>query len=43
MNFIHFATRGMFDKRVKKLLIDEVQHPYEDFYRKNKELLWSYL
>jgi hypothetical protein len=31
--------RGMFDKRVKKLLTDEVQYPYEDFYRKNKELL----
>ena len=31
--------RGMFDKRVKKLLEDEVQYPYEDFYRKNKELL----
>jgi len=31
--------RGMFDKRVKKLLEDEIQYPYEGFYRKNKELL----
>jgi hypothetical protein len=31
--------KGMFDKRVKKLLTDEVQYPYEDFYRGNKDLL----
>ena len=31
--------RGMFDKRVKKLLQDEVQYPYESFYRDNKDLL----
>lgn len=31
--------RGMFDKRVKKLLQDEVQYPYEDFYRDNKDRL----
>ena len=31
--------KGMFDKRVKKLLEDEVQYPYEDFYLKNKDLL----
>ncbi len=31
--------RGMFDYRVKKLLKDEVQYPYEDFYRKNKDKL----
>ncbi len=31
--------RGMFDNRVKKLLKDEVQYPYEDFYRKNKNKL----
>jgi hypothetical protein len=31
--------RGMFDKRVKKMLEDEVQYPYEDFYLKNKDLL----
>lgn len=27
--------KGMFDKRVKKQIADEVQYPYEDFYRKN--------
>jgi hypothetical protein len=31
--------KGMFDKRVRKLLPDEVQYPYEDFYRNNKDLL----
>lgn len=31
--------RGMFDKRVKKLLPDEVQYPYESFYRLNKDKL----
>ena len=31
--------RGMFDKRVKKLLLDEVQYPYEGFYRDNKDRL----
>lgn len=31
--------RGMFDKRVKKLLADEPQYPYESFYRVNKDKL----
>lgn len=31
--------RGMFDKRVKKLLADEPQYPYENFYRLNKDKL----
>ena len=31
--------KGMFDKRVKKMLADEVQYPYEEFYLKNKDLL----
>ncbi|MDH4450931.1 MAG: glycosyltransferase [Rhodoferax sp.] len=29
--------RGMFDKRVKKQVADELQYPYELFYRENKE------
>lgn len=29
--------RGMFDKRVKKLVADEQQYPYETFYRQNKD------
>ena len=29
--------RGMFDKRVKKQLPDELQYPYESFYRQNKD------
>ena len=29
--------RGMFDKRVKKVLADEQQYPYERFYRENKD------
>jgi hypothetical protein len=28
--------KGMFDHRVKKVLPDEKQYPYEDFYRQNK-------
>lgn len=31
--------KGMFDKRVKKLLADEIQYPYEEFYFQNKHLL----
>lgn len=31
--------KGMFDKRVKKLLVDEVQYPYETFYWENKDKL----
>ena len=31
--------KGMFDKRVKKLLLDEVQYPYEKFSRENKKFL----
>jgi hypothetical protein len=31
--------KGMFDKRVKKLLPDEIQYPYEEFARKNKHFL----
>ena len=31
--------KGMFDKRVKKILPDEVQYPYEAFYLKNKDSL----
>ena len=31
--------KGMFDKRVKKLLPDERQYPYEQFYLENKHLL----
>lgn len=31
--------RGMFDKRVKKLLPDEKQYPYEIFYKLNKDKL----
>ena len=31
--------KGMFDKKVKKLLIDDVQYPYEGFYRDNKDRL----
>lgn len=31
--------KGMFDKRVKKILPDAQQYPYEEFYRKNKDLL----
>lgn len=31
--------KGMFDKRVKKLLPDEVQYPYEQFALQNKHLL----
>jgi len=27
--------RGMFDKRVKKIIPDETQYPYESFYRSN--------
>jgi hypothetical protein len=29
--------RGMFDKRVKKVLLDDRQYPYEVFYRMNKD------
>lgn len=29
--------RGMFDERVKKILNDEVQYPYEDFYLKHQK------
>jgi hypothetical protein len=29
--------RGMFDRRVKKLVSDEKQYPYETFYRENKD------
>lgn len=29
--------RGMFDKRVKKLVADEPQYPYEAFYRANRD------
>jgi hypothetical protein len=29
----------MFDKRVKKILPDENQYPYEAFYQDNKHLL----
>lgn len=31
--------KGMFDKRVKKQLSDELQYPYETFYRQNKDKL----
>ena len=31
--------KGMFDKRVKKMLPDEYQYPYETFYQANKHLL----
>lgn len=31
--------KGMFDKRVKKILPDEKQYPYETFYQENKHLL----
>lgn len=31
--------KGMFDHRVKKILPDEKQYPYEDFYQKNKHKL----
>jgi hypothetical protein len=31
--------KGMFDHRVKKILQDEKQYPYEDFYQKNKHKL----
>lgn len=31
--------KGMFDKRVKKILPDVQQYPYEEFYHKNKDLL----
>lgn len=31
--------KGMFDKRVKKILPDENQYPYESFYQANKHLL----
>ena len=31
--------KGMFDKRVKKILTDDVQYPYEGFYLENKDLL----
>jgi hypothetical protein len=33
----------MFDKRVKKILPDENQYPYEAFYQDNKHLLWAWL
>jgi len=29
--------KGMFDKRVKKILTDETQYPYEKFYQENKK------
>jgi hypothetical protein len=29
--------RGMFDKRVKKIMTDESQYPYEEFYRNNRQ------
>ena len=29
--------RGMFDKRVKKVVADEQQYPYETFYRLNRD------
>ncbi|MDO8714475.1 MAG: hypothetical protein Q7K13_08370 [Polynucleobacter sp.] len=31
--------KGMFDKRVKKILPDETQYPYEKFYLENKDRL----
>ena len=31
-----FGHRGMFDNRVKKVLKDQIQYPYEEFYRLNK-------
>lgn len=31
--------RGMFDKRVKKQVADELQYPYETFYRERKDLV----
>lgn len=31
--------RGMFDKRVKKQVPDEMQYPYETFYREHKDLV----
>jgi hypothetical protein len=31
--------RGMFDRRVKKMIPDERQYPYETFYRENKDRL----
>ena len=31
--------KGMFDKRVKKILPDENQYPYENFYQANKDSL----
>jgi hypothetical protein len=31
--------RGMFDKRVKKQIPDELQYPYETFYRERKDLV----
>jgi hypothetical protein len=29
--------KGMFDKRVKKMVVDEKQYPYETFYQENKD------
>jgi hypothetical protein len=29
--------KGMFDKRVKKMVADEKQYPYETFYQENKD------
>jgi len=29
----------MFDKRVKKQVADELQYPYETFYRERKDLV----